>query len=87
MLLERLGLEHIPATHVISCKRVCLVSKLGNLLTFIESILILISNKSIREKIHDFENRHEEREWQFNFGFFNLTLSSEDLFFYKSCCW
>lgn len=59
MLLERLELEHIPAIHVISCKRVCLVSKLGNLLTFIESILILIPNKGTHEKIHDFENRHE----------------------------
>ena len=70
-----------------SWKRVCLLAKLGDLLIFIESILILIPSKGTHEKIHDFDNRHEESEWQFNFGFFNLTLSSEYLFFYKYCCW
>lgn len=50
------------------------VSKLGILPIFIDSTLILIPSKGIHEKIHEFENWHQEKEWWFNLGFFNLDI-------------
>ena len=38
------------------------VSKLGILPIFIDSTLILIPNKGTHEKIHEFENWHQEKE-------------------------
>lgn len=36
--------------------------KLGILLTFVDSILISISSEGTHEKLHEFENRHQEKE-------------------------
>lgn len=36
--------------------------KLGILLTFVGSIPILIPSEGTHEKLHEFENRHQEKE-------------------------